>query len=198
MSKIYFTSDYHFGHANMINYCHRPQYDNSLIFLNRQFKNKEIAIKKVEEMNNFIIHNHNMVVKEDDMVFHIGDFCFFNTHGGKCGEGESLKYTDYLKKLNGNIILISGNHESHNGTPNLIKSIKIEYGGYLINLVHDPCHANFNFSINLTGHVHKQWKVKKLVSGKKYTWCINVGIDVWDYKPIDINQIIARYNKYCL
>ena len=50
-----FTSDYHFKHANIIKYCHRP------------FQN-------VEEMNETIITNHNARVLEDDMVFDLGDF----------------------------------------------------------------------------------------------------------------------------
>lgn len=55
-SKVYFTSDTHFYHSNIIGFCKRP------------FKN-------VEDMNETLIENWNRVVGQDDIVFHLGDFC---------------------------------------------------------------------------------------------------------------------------
>lgn len=57
MSNTFFTSDTHFGHARIIEYCDRP------------FAN-------VKEMNEAMIDNWNSVVKPDDVVFHLGDFAF--------------------------------------------------------------------------------------------------------------------------
>ena len=56
-NKVFFTSDTHFYHANIINFCKRP------------FAN-------VETMNEALIENWNAVVGVDDIVFHLGDFCF--------------------------------------------------------------------------------------------------------------------------
>ena len=53
--KVFFTSDTHFYHANIINFCKRP------------FAN-------VETMNEALIENWNAVVGVDDIVFHLGDF----------------------------------------------------------------------------------------------------------------------------
>ena len=55
--KVFFTSDTHFYHANIINFCKRP------------FAN-------VETMNEALIENWNAVVGANDIVFHLGDFCF--------------------------------------------------------------------------------------------------------------------------
>lgn len=54
---IFFTADYHLGHANIIQYCNRP-------------------FGSVEEMDETIIGNHNDVVANRDTVFFLGDLCF--------------------------------------------------------------------------------------------------------------------------
>lgn len=56
-SRIWFSSDYHFGHENIIKYCDRP------------FEN-------VEEMRKVIVKRHNEVVKKTDIVFCLGDISF--------------------------------------------------------------------------------------------------------------------------
>lgn len=54
---IFFTSDSHFGHANIIRYAGRP------------FNN-------VNEMDQVLIDNWNSVVTNKDIVYHLGDFSF--------------------------------------------------------------------------------------------------------------------------
>ena len=56
---IWFTSDTHFGHSNIIKYTGRP-------------------FKTIEEMNECIINRWNSRVKEDDTVFFLGDFSLGN------------------------------------------------------------------------------------------------------------------------
>ena len=53
--KLFFTADTHFGHANIIKYCHRP-------------------FATVEEMDEALVRNWNAVVSPDATVFHLGDF----------------------------------------------------------------------------------------------------------------------------
>lgn len=59
MSKVFFTSDHHFGHKLIIDFESRP-------------------FSGVEEMNRTMIENWNSVVGEGDTVFHLGDFSFMN------------------------------------------------------------------------------------------------------------------------
>ena len=167
--KYWFTSDYHLGHANIIEYCNRP------------FKN-------VEQMNKIIIHNHNSKVKPEDTVFFLGDFCFRNSHGGKKGEGELVKAESYLEKLNGRFVFIEKNHDKSNSLKTCIKEVKINLGGKDIHLSHKPEDYDRNIEINLVGHVHEKWKVKKENNDKNIL--INVGVDVWDFKPINIQEIL--------
>ena len=123
----------------------------------------------VGQMDKEIVRRWNKKVKPEDVVFHLGDLCF-------------KKGIDYYRKiLNGHIILIKGNHD--NGS-SLIESMTIKYKEYHFKLVHRPEYADAEY--NLVGHVHEKWKVKK--EGKKIL--INVGVDVWDFYPIDIYTII--------
>ena len=84
-NKVYFTSDTHFNHFNIAKYCHRP------------FKSRK-------EMNDTLIANWNKVVPEDGIVVHCGDFILTKE--------ENLKdYEKIAKNLNGQILLIRGNHD---------------------------------------------------------------------------------------
>jgi calcineurin-like phosphoesterase family protein len=78
----YFSSDFHFGHRGILEYCKRP-------------------FQSVEEMNFKLIEIWNATVKPDDEVFFLGDFSL------------NPKYSrDLVKLLNGNKILIAGNHDA--------------------------------------------------------------------------------------
>ena len=55
-------------------------------------------------MNETIISNWNNTVGQDDIVFHLGDFCL----------GGSAEWTRMLDRLNGRIYLIMGNHDLKN------------------------------------------------------------------------------------
>ncbi len=82
MSEIFFTSDHHFGHENIIRFCNRPFSD-------------------AREMNQEMIKRWNEKVRPKDIVYHLGDFAL--THKEKL---EAI-----LDQLNGKIHLIAGNHE---------------------------------------------------------------------------------------
>ncbi len=58
-SNIFFTSDTHFSHANIMKYCNRPW-------------------SNVEDMNETLINNWNKVVNKDSIIFHLGDFAWGN------------------------------------------------------------------------------------------------------------------------
>lgn len=59
MSDIWFVSDTHFGHKNIIKYCGRPYADTG-------------------EMDAALLDNWNKVVKPEDTVWHLGDVAFHN------------------------------------------------------------------------------------------------------------------------
>lgn len=57
MSKVYFISDLHLGHKNILNFA-RPEFSS------------------LDEMHNCIIESWNKVVTKRDVVFVLGDVCF--------------------------------------------------------------------------------------------------------------------------
>lgn len=175
--RYFFTSDLHLGHANIIKYCERPFHD-------------------LDHMNRSIIKRWNERVKPEDWVFHIGDFCFKNSKGGKLGEGIPTPASYWIRQLNGYIIFIKGNHDKSNSTKTIVERLVIGHGGKRINLVHDPEKADINYDINFTGHVHEKWRVRRIRKGFQFTDCVNVGVDVWNFYPATYGEIIKRYSQW--
>jgi calcineurin-like phosphoesterase family protein len=145
-------------------------------------------------MNKSIIHNHNSRVKEDDVVFHVGDFCFRNSPGGKDGEGEQLTARFYRKQLNGEMVFIKGNHDGNNSLKTIIHHAVIEFAGHEIYLVHNPVDHNPKFKLNFVGHIHNLFKFKYIPQTK--TLLVNVGVDIWRYMPITFDEIYRELNKW--
>jgi len=135
-------------------------------------------------MDKVLIRNWNERVKPEDTIFHLGDFCF---KGGE--EGGKKIAAFYEKQLNGKIILIKGNHDHNNSSKTIIEDVIIKHGGKHFHLVHDPKDAEGEYS--LCGHIHKNWKSKKI--GENII--INVGVDVWDFRPITIQEILGEISK---
>ena len=187
---IWFTSDSHYGHTNIIRYCKRP------------FEN-------AEEMNEKLIENWNSVVQPDDIVFHLGDFCF----------GGAPLWNAMLDRLNGKIYLIFGNHDLKNLKQGFMHRFawtgfqaQIYIENRLIYLNHYPflCYAGVyrgeNSAWQLFGHVHSQKKeisyetitngeVKEILSKDesrlKYLFPTqyDVGVDNNNYTPISYEQV---------
>ena len=84
MTKLFFTSDNHFSHKNILKY--QPE--------DRPFAD-------IDEMNEMIIERHNSVVGKDDQVYFLGDFAFTNLNNT----------IEILERLNGRKFLVYGNHD---------------------------------------------------------------------------------------
>jgi calcineurin-like phosphoesterase family protein len=174
--KIWFWSDTHFNHLNIIKYTGRP-------------------FKSLDEMNSTLIKKFNERVKEEDQVFFLGDFCFKSGTGR--GEGEKDKPEYFLKQLKcKNIIFIQGNHDKNNSLRTCIQRVIINHGGKRINLTHNPEFADTNYEFNIVGHVHEKWQFKRIKKNNSFTDCVNVGVEQWNYAPCDINDIMQAYSTW--
>ena len=180
MRNIWVISDTHFWHANIIKYCDRPFAD-------------------VKEMNDVMVERWNSVVKEQDIVYHLGDVYF-----GKEGR-------DVISKLNGHKRLILGNHDNGKDQ-NLLKHFeKIMMWRMFPDLgllfTHVPVHFSSlqrfdkegNPSGNLRnvhGHVHKnsvkmfetRWATEP-VNDLNY---INVSVEMIDYTPVHVDSLLTK------
>lgn len=83
---IYFTSDLHFGHKNILKYC--PNFRN---------------FQSIDEMDEYLVYLWNKTVTPDDEIYNLGDFSFYNSV-------EKIK--QILTRLNGKHSLILGNHDN--------------------------------------------------------------------------------------
>jgi len=140
-------------------------------------------------MNETIIRNHNERVKEEDIVFHLGDFCFKNSYNG--GEGIRKSATEWESQLKGKIIHIKGNHDKNNSTKTIIHNLTVNFCNETVFCVHKPEHYNSNYKINFVGHVHNNWKTMVIENAL----LINVGVDVWGFMPHTFQEIISRSTK---
>jgi calcineurin-like phosphoesterase family protein len=152
---IYFTSDTHFGHKNIIEYCERPFDD-------------------VHEMNKTIIDNINKVVGLDDTLYILGDFCY-----------KGKKPIEYRSRIVcQDIHLILGNHDKRNHYQDnthgfsTVQDVKeIIYCNQRIFMSH-YCHkvwaASHKGSIHLYAHSHSKFDVEDRVSDRKV---LDVGVD---------------------
>ena len=93
MSDIWFTSDFHLGHANILKHCDRCDKEG------RPFAN-------VDEMNVYLIETHNRYVRPGDRVFNLGDM-FFHPRGE-----QQLVAMGLAASLHGQQHLIEGNHDN--------------------------------------------------------------------------------------
>jgi calcineurin-like phosphoesterase family protein len=150
-------------------------------------------------MGRDLIDNWNEVVAPEDEVYFLGDFSL------------SFKFvTQVMPLLKGKIHLVAGNHDlchsSNTGSGAYLQRYKeagfydicerttLEIAGQSVLCCHlpyfaadDPDERYPDYKPDddgrwlLHGHVHRRWKTKERQ--------INVGVDVWDYYPVSINEI---------
>lgn len=183
--KIWFTSDTHFGHKNILTFCERP-------------------FNSVEEMDNAIIERWNSKVGKNDIVFHLGDFAF----------ASNKRWQELIYKLNGKIYLILGNHDVVRWPGNytmqlfdrvenqIMLKIDNKYKVYLNHfpfLCYDGTYRNpEDCTIQLHGHVHQRiGDIGKDAQRLQYRfpYQYDVGVDNNNFYPISWEEILKIIHK---
>ena len=60
-------------------------------------------------------------------------------------------------------------------------------------MIHRSEHADSSVPLNLCGHVHERYKVKRLSAD---SLIVNMSVDVWDFYPVAFNPIKARVAEF--
>jgi len=163
MGNVFFTSDPHLGHSNMLDF--RSERHGHL------FPNTEY-------MNQYIVDKWNSVVKsKNDIVWVLGDVAM-----------QDMDALHYLYQCNGRKRLIMGNHDTEDVKVYLkyfesVHAVVKKYGWVM---THVPVHPQElvyrTWKRNVHGHIHHK---ERLLGGKYH--CVNA--DIRDFLPVSINEL---------
>lgn len=180
--NVWFISDTHFGHANIVKYCNRPWNSGK-----DAAGNIIVTSDDVKAMNEDMVKRWNSVVSDNDIVWHLGDFSF----GGK----ETAEQV--FPRLKGKINLVMGNHDHYKikwyydlGF-HRVYDRKVIINDYVI-LSHAPLmflNENTPF-YNVFGHVHDSSAYQ---TWSKTSCCVCV--ERHDYTPVSWSTIKAKYDE---
>ena len=180
--NIYFTSDLHFGHKNIIRFDNRP-------------------FTSVEEMDETLIFNWNKKVNNDDLVYILGDISWYNDE----------KTCEIFDRLNGRKVLIKGNHDRvHGRIKNYFEEITdykeiVLPGNKHIVLCHYPIvffNKHHYGAFMFYGHVHNshEWQMTENYKFELEQLGIkcnmfNVGTMIHGYEPVNFEEITGGKYK---
>lgn len=186
--NVFFTSDWHFDHGNIIKYTNRPFLtpEDQAIFV--QNPDMRVSFDSIRLMNNTIINNINLKVKEDDVIFHLGDVTFTK---------DKEKARSFLDRINcREIYNIWGNHDDYFTLKDLFKEtfdqVKVVVDGQEIFLNHyamrvwDKSHRG---TWHLYGHSHGQ------LPDDPESLSFDAGVDCHNFMPLSMADIRAIMNK---
>lgn len=194
--SVWWWSDPHFDHKNIIGFCDRP-YDT------------------VPEMNAALVANVNMLVGVNDTLMVGGDVAFDNRE-------KSLTWVDQIRCQNR--VLFPGNHDHvwtggkktweswlplyeqyfevrieeypgsgyrhtmEDGTEVLVSHFPYTGESHDVSDRYSAHRPHDDGLTLLHGHVHDAWKIRRSPKG---TLMVNVGVDAWDMQPVSENTLAA-------
>ncbi len=173
MSKVFFTSDEHLGHANIIKFCNRPY-------------------ATADQMAKDLLERHNSVVSDGDEVYHLGDM-FWKTFG-------EWRAIEYVRVLHGTHFYVLGNHEellnsssqlrSHFADICVRKEIRLpstQRGGIVLDhYAGRVWHGSNRGSWQLYGHSHGG------LPEDPNLLAFDVGVDCHDYFPVSLEEVCKK------
>jgi calcineurin-like phosphoesterase family protein len=160
---IYFTSDHHAYHKNIIRYCDRP-------------------FKDSEEMTEVLISNFNSRVTKRDTTYFLGDTVWGLSN-----------YKSYFERLNGQKWVVLGNHDNKQAYTKLlvdkvisglyeVKNLTIDKDFIVLNHYAQRGWNRAHYgAYHLYGHCHN--------TIPDYGRSCDIGVDKWDYFPVSWEEI---------
>lgn len=177
MANIYWTSDTHFGHRNIIKYTKRP------FATADEIARDAIPPEAVDRMDEHLIAQWNATVRPEDTIYHLGDFSFHR---------DIKKSESILSRLNGHKHLCPGNHDGHHvlispGWESVQHYRELRVAGHNIVMLHYGMRVwnrSHKGAIQLYGHSHGT------LPGNSQS--LDVGTDCWNYTPVELDDILSR------
>jgi len=177
--SIFYTSDQHFCHENILKLCNRP-------------------FGSLAEMEEVLVRNWNDKVRGDDTVYVLGDLFF----GGK----DISRIETILKQLKGRKHLITGNHDS--SWMSLVDASKYflsvntlletSLDGFGMTLCHYPMvtwrHQAKSFMVH--GHIHNDTKMDYwplLISRERV---LNASVDINGFAPVTFEELLENNRQW--
>jgi calcineurin-like phosphoesterase family protein len=163
---LYFTSDTHFGDPRVLALDRRP-------------------FSSVQTHDEALVELWNETIGPEDVVWHLGDFA----------RAGSADVDALLSRMNGRKHLVVGNNDTA-GTISATAWASTQHyaelfvDGRLLILCHYPFltwNQMGKRSINLHGHSHGRLKG----AARQY----DVGVDVWNYRPVGLDQLLAKASR---
>lgn len=184
---IFFTSDLHLGHENVITSCGRNY-------------------ATVDEMNDNLIDRWNAKVSENDEVYILGDLSYRSP----------VHISSYLKRMAGKKHLLIGNHDikwlkNLTDTGEYFESVEymsvIKEGKNLITLCHYPMlewnrsrYAEYqegSTSWLIHGHIHNSRTCDAYDFIKEKLPCaLNAGVDINNYEPVTFEELLENNSRW--
>jgi len=190
--KTFFTSDLHLQSSEnpgIIDWAHRP-------------------FKSVAKHDAALIRGINERCKPDDLLIHVGDFMNYGKNRGT--EAGRNKPDFYLSQIHCQVVCLEGNHDPNNHVRTIGRTLTTKVGRFVVSVGHYPSwDPRFEFArtppyyftggsvarpvrIHLCGHVHDAWRFKFELDGPLN---INIGTDVWHYRPVSEAELDAYIEK---
>lgn len=176
MPSVFLTSDTHFGHAGVCRFtC-------------------DDGVTKIrpwtdpDEMDEEMVKRWNETVKPNDKVYHLGDVVI------------NRRCLNILRRLNGDKVLIKGNHDIFKLQDYLPHFRDIRAYHVMNNMIlsHVPVHPESfgRFRANIHGHLHQR-RVMCEVWGEmqidpRY---FNVSVEQTDFRPILFEEVVKRIQE---
>ena len=212
MSKIWFTSDHHFGHGRIVGYCNRPWWRlaHPEDRCNRHLMK---VVPNTQLMENDLVQRWNSRVAEEDTVYHLGDFAWW-----KLPPEEVVRIR---QRLNGKIKLLVGNHDVDRMTRAMLPSTcelffeagdgnsaalsaVIQLDGKTIALAHHGPHSSphrdmtgllehTDLLLHGHSHAHRGIIVRQTNRGDgKMIPTVDMSVEGWDYAPASLDEILEK------
>jgi calcineurin-like phosphoesterase family protein len=169
--KVFFTSDHHFDHTNIIKLCNRP-------------------FSSINEMNEVLIDNWNKTVPENGLIFILGDVVWSK---------DPRRWITLMEKLNGQKILIKGNHDDFKVLEKIEhlfltirERLELRLDSARLMLDHYPMKewsGSYRGVYSLYGHIHE----KDFPDAKYQQY--NVSVERNKYRPISWNEVSMIFTK---